>query len=123
MKRLIFSNKVLGEAASSKLKEKLITQTIRSDKEIEGIEVGAEVEIIFREFRNGDRVDERVGIAMVTSIDKVRLSELDGDDALRGVGANHINSLRMALHRAGFRFKALSAYIENRVKFEWYLIC
>lgn len=117
--KLIFSKEVLGEEASSKLKEKLITQTIRSDKEAKGLEVGGEVEVILRETSPSGRVDKTIGTAKITSIDKVRLSELDTDDALRGVGVKHLNSLYKVLHRAGFRFKALSAYVTNRIGFVW----
>jgi hypothetical protein len=108
---LMFTRRVLGRFASARLEEKKVTQTIRSDKEIEEIKVGDVVDVSL------DYVP--IGKARITSIDKVRLSDLGREDAERGGFEGIIDELRKALMRAGFRFKPLSEYVQNRVQFVW----
>jgi len=109
-KKLSFTERVLGLDAAVQLRNKKLVQTIRSDKEIEGL---AERDLVTITLD-----DREIAKAVITSIDKVRLSELAKDDAERG-GFPTLPHLEDALKRAGFRFKPLSEYIENRVLFTW----
>jgi len=109
-KHLRFTERVLGHETAANLRQRRLVQTIRSDKEIEGLKERDLVEITLD--------DKPVGEAYITSIDKVRLSELAHDDATRG-GFSNLIDLQDALIRAGFRYKPFSEYVESRVLFTW----
>ena len=111
MVELAFSRRVLGRYGSYRLEAREVTQTIRSDVEIRDVKVGDVVDVTL------DYVP--IGKARILSIDKVRLSDLGREDALRGGFEGIVDEMRKALMRAGFRFKPLEEYIENRVRFEW----
>lgn len=109
-KQLKFTERVLGHKATTNLRQKKVIQTIRSDKEIEHLKERDLIEITLD--------DKYVGKANITSIDKIRLSELAHDDAIKG-GFSNLADLQGALVRAGFRYKPLSEYVENRVLLTW----
>ena len=109
-KQLKFTERVLGPDAAANLRNKKVVQTIRSDKEIEGLAERDVVEVTLD--------DKVIGEVVITSIDKVRLSELAQDDAERG-GFSTLSDLQAAALRAGYRFKPLSEYVANRVLFTW----
>lgn len=107
---LSFSRRVLGDYAARRLAHKAVTQTIRSDAELLGLVPTDEVDVLL------DGMP--IGRVRIMSIEKIRLSELDKDDAERG-GFAVLDDLKKALMRAGFRFKPLSEYVANRVVFSW----
>jgi hypothetical protein len=109
-KVLRFTTRILGLEAAQRLRKQAITQTIRSDKEIESLSSGDEVSVTLD--------GHPVGKARLVSIDRVKLSKLDKDDAIKG-GFSTVEELRNALRRAGFRFLPLERYVENRVQFVW----
>ena len=118
MKRLSFTTGVLRKKAAGRLRNKQVTQSIRSTKLLmlsgilngSGSPVGDEIEII---------LDGQVlGIAEIQAVDETQWSQIELGDAKRG-GFDSRFELAYALRRAGFRFKDLEEYNLYRVLFSW----
>ena len=117
MERLNFTTAVLGQKAASRLRERQVTQTIRSGSS------SIVLAISDQRVKSGELIqvtldDEFVGYAKATSMDKVRLDDLTQDDARRG-GFDNRFELFYALRRAGYRFKPLNEYVFYRCQFAW----
>ena len=117
MFRMDFTTKVLGEVAAGRLRQKAITQTLRSPNS--GI-VGA---MLHGELKIGDYMEvaldnEVIGLAYPAMVDRVSWLPLLAADAQRG-GFDTLRELHEALTRAGYRFKPLDKYLFYRVQFTW----
>ena len=120
MERLNFTTAVLGQKAASRLRERQVTQTIRSGSS------SIVLAISDQRVKSGELIqvtldDEFVGYAKATSMDKVRLDDLTQDDARRG-GFDNRFELFYALRRAGYRFKPLNEYVFYRCQFTWEVV-
>jgi len=117
MQRLDFTTAVLGKKATARLKNRQVTQTIRSGSSSivlatsDGrLKPGEDLQVALD--------DEFVGYAKLVAIDKVRMNDLTQDDAQRG-GFDNRFELFYALRRAGYRFKPLDEYVFYRCQFTW----
>lgn len=115
--RLNFSTAVLGEKAAARLRERKVSQTIRSQAS------SIVDEVLHSRAKVGDALevalnDELVGTSQLVSVDRVTWDKLTQDDAERG-GFDTIRELQIALLRAGYRFKPIESYLFYRIRFEW----
>ncbi len=112
-----FTTRVLGPAASYRLENRQVTQTLRSESDsianaflLGRVSVGDKLEIT---------LDSRlVGRVELVSIDVVTWETISADDARRGGFSNRCE-LAYALQRAGFRFMPLNQYELYRIQFAW----
>ncbi len=112
-----FTYKVLGVAASFRLQQHQVIQTLRSDSD------SIAVSILNGEVKTGDRLDIVLdgiilGDAKFVYMDKVNWESLNLDDAHRG-GFDNLKELESALKRAGSRFKTMNRYELYRILFTW----
>ncbi|MBA7594935.1 hypothetical protein ES703_01891 [subsurface metagenome] len=117
MEQLHFTTRVLGPVAASRLENRQITQTLRSES---GSIANA---VLLGRVSAGDRLevllDSRlVGRVELISMDEVTWVALGVDDAQRG-GFDTMADLEQALKRAGYRFKPLNDYQLYRIQFSW----
>ena len=108
MEQLYFTSRVLGPVAASRLENRQITQTLRSES---GSIANA---VLLGRVSADDRLevllDSRlVGCVELISMDAVTWEALGVDDAQRG-GFDTMADLGQALKRAGYRFKPLNDY-------------
>ena len=117
MERLSFNSWVLGPKATAKLKDRKVTQTIRSGSS--SIVLAINDQRVKPEEAIQVALDgEFIGYAHLLLMDKVRWGDLGDDDARRG-GFDNRNELANALRRAGYRFKPLDEYSLYRCLFTW----
>lgn len=115
--RLNFTRRVLGPIASRRLKDKDLTQTIRSAN------ATIPQAIKEKEIAVGDKVDvfldeHSIGIVKIASCRAANSDNLTKGDATRG-GFDNLGQLIKALKRAGYRFIPLEKYPLCRLRFEW----
>lgn len=111
MKRLNFTTKVLGKEGAERLREGLVTQTIR----------GINSKCVVGRWQQGDSLviyldDKLVGYTKALELEPTRWIDLTNDDAVAGGFDDRID-LQQALKRAGYRFHALEAYKLYRLNF------
>jgi hypothetical protein len=117
MFRLNFTERVLGEEAAEKLRQKKVTQTLRSPKsDIVGALLGGRLRI-------GDLMEialegKLLGLAYPAAVDRVTWVNIDPSDAVRG-GFENLDGLQQALQRAGDRFQPIVKYQLYRIQFTW----
>ena len=109
METLAFNTRVLGQKAAERLKEKQVTQTLRSTHNRV---------IALRDMIKVTLDGQLVGYAELVFWDKVDWENLDIHDAKRGGFDNRLE-LGSALRRAGFRFKSITEYQFYRLQFSW----
>jgi hypothetical protein len=117
MFRLNFTSKVLGEIAAQRLRERGITQTLRSPSS------GIVGELINNRLSVGSAVEvaldgEPVGEAVLTWCDRLYGDRISIDDAKLG-GFGTIAEFEKCLKRAGYRFKSIDKYNFYRIRFRW----
>ncbi len=100
---LVFSPRILGTPGIEKLREKKVTQTLRSTTFV----------MATNEFNIMER-SVFVGRGRLVSVDFVRMKDLTIDDAVRG-GFDTIIALKKALKRDGLE----PEYLMQRMKFRW----
>ena len=115
--QILFTTRVLGAAASYRLENRQVTQTLRSEND------SITNAILLRRVSLGNKLEITLdsiiaGQAAFISMDKVTWDILDIDDAYRG-GFNNLFDLAQALRRAGFRFMPLALYEFYRIQFSW----
>lgn len=115
--QILFTTRVLGAAASYRLENRQVTQTLRSEND------SITNAILLRRVSLGNKLEITLdsiiaGQAAFISMDKVTWGILDIDDAHRG-GFNNRFELGQALQRAGFRFMPLNDYQLYRIQFTW----
>ena len=116
MSALKFSLHVLGQSAAGRLWNKGITQTIRGEHYLkeEQLSPGVRATVTYK----GPYVTCVVGKVEIVSVTPVTSHELNGQDVALG-GFDTMGELLAALGRAGYRFKALSEYKFNKIRFTW----
>ena len=117
MFRLNFTTRVMGEKAAGRLKNKEITQTIRSEKS------DIVLAMLHRELLIGDQMEialdgEVLGQAYPASIDRLSADLFSIGDATRG-GFDTLEEMDKALKRAGYRFHSFNKYLFYRGLFTW----
>lgn len=121
MKILRFRGRVLGKVATARLKQRQVTQTIRSKSStpvIEGWATGDEVEVVFL-YPEPWAAELVVGTAKILAVEPVnRRVGLTVADAWKG-GFDTKQELVKALKRAGYRFMPLEEYELYKVRFQW----
>jgi len=100
MEQLHFTTKVLGPLAAYKLKEKQVTQTVRSSSS------SIVQALLSTKSKIGDRMEVKldgrpIGLAEYISMDVVSWEYLNFDDSRRS-GFDTVDSLHQALKRAGY---------------------
>ncbi len=100
---LTFSKYVLGSSGMENLKQRKITQTLRSTNFV----------MATNEFNIMER-SVFVGRGRLVSVDFIRMKDLTIDDAVRG-GFDTIIALKKALKRDGLE----PEYLIQRMKFRW----
>ena len=117
MEKLEFATQVLGAVAAGRLREKKVTQTLRSPN------CSIVNALIHGSLTIGDRVEvtldnEFIGHAYPADVDRINGASLTPADAERG-GFDSIEDLDKALQRGGYRFKKLDGYQFYRIRFDW----
>jgi len=115
VEKLEFTTKVLGAVAAGRLREKKVTQTLRSPN------CSIVNALIHGSLTIGDRVEvtldnEFIGHAYPADVDRIKGASLTPSDAERG-GFDSVEDLTNGLERAGYRFKKLDGYY--RIRFDW----
>lgn len=117
MEKIHFTTRVLGPAASFRLEQRQVTQTLRSESDsitnaiLNGrVSAGDRLEVLLDNVLGGE--------VKLVSMDVVTWEALSIDDARRGGFAN-LFQLASALQRAGFRFMPLNQYELYRIQFTW----
>ncbi len=103
---LKFNTTVLGDQAARRLREQLVTQTLRSSE----LPALSQVVVYLDNIRQG--------LVTIQAVNRIKWSDLTLEDAHRG-GFDGMTELRRALLRAGFRFKPLDDYSFYRTRFQW----
>ena len=114
--KLDFTSIVLGPLATLNLKDKKVTQTIRSRSYIDSLPFVDKPRVgkVFRITLDG----KTIGKAEIKNIEVINLGKLGEEDAKAG-GFGSYSELCRALQRAGFRFKPLSEYEGYKIEFLW----
>ena len=117
MERINFTKAVLGAKATARLRERQVTQTMRSATSSIALAVN-DGRLRPRDMIQVTLDDEVVGYARFTGMEKVSWRQLTQEDARRG-GFDNRFELAYALKRAGYRFKPLDEYPLYRCHFTW----
>lgn len=115
--QLTFSTRVLGESAAERLRERKVTQTLRSSHDsIVSAMLSSELKV--NEIIEIALDEEVISTAYPYYIDRMSGDKLTEEDAHRG-GFSSLALLREALLRAGYRFKPFEKYAFYRIQFTW----
>ena len=117
MEILNFTTYVLGAKAASRLRERQVTQTIRSAKHTIGLSI-SRGKVKPNDLMQVTLEGEFMGVARYLTMDKVHWGELTTEDAKRG-GFDSLDELDDALRRGGYRFLPLEEYTLYCCRFEW----
>jgi hypothetical protein len=118
LKELDFTPKVLGEKASGRLVDHLVTQTLRGLRHWPTYKLWQD-QLLIGDVPIPIRLYLKpLGVVNLKSVDRVKWQDLTFEDPHRG-GFDNMDDLAQALRRAGFRFKPLEEYEFFRIRFEW----